>query len=139
MGGAAMVINSEKFSCEKLSIFVPKTLEVVWGLVKPKTPSVKYKSIIACSFYSPPNKMKNSKMADHIVSTLHMLYSKYPDSAIILGADKNKMDIKPILNCGLKLRNIVNQNTQPRENPGCDNHEYKRIIQIPPNCPTHPA
>ena len=110
-GGAAMVINTEKFSCEKLNIFVPSTLEVVWGLVKPKTPSVKYKRIIACSFYSPPNKMKNSKMADHIVSTLHMLYSKYPDSAIILGADKNKMDIKPILNCGLKLRNIVNQNT----------------------------
>ena len=95
-----------------MSIFVPKTLEVVWGLVKPKTPSVKYKSIIACSFYSPPNKMKNSKMADHIVSTLHMLYSKYPDSAIILGADKNKMDIKPILNCGLKLRNIVDRNTR---------------------------
>ena len=110
-GGAAMVINTEKFSCEKLNIFVPSTLEVVWGLVKPKTPSVKYKRIIACSFYSPPNKMKNSKMADHIVSTLHMLCSKYPDSAIILGADKNKMDIKPILNCGLKLRNIVNQNT----------------------------
>ena len=110
-GGAAMVINTENFSCEKLNIFVPSTLEVVWGLVKPKTPSVKYKRIIACSFYSPPNKMKNSKMADHIVSTLHMLYSKYPDSAIILGADKNKMDIKPILNCGLKLRNIVNQNT----------------------------
>ena len=84
-GGAAMVVNTEKFSCEKLNIFVPKTLEVVWGLVKPKTPSVKYKRIITCSFYSPPNKMKNSKMADHIVSTLHMLYSKYPDSAIILG------------------------------------------------------
>ena len=41
-------------------------------------------------------------MADHIVVTLQMLACKYPDSAIILGAD-NYMDIKPILNCGLKV------------------------------------
>ena len=79
-GGAAIVVNTEKFNCEKLSVFVPENLEVVWGLVKPKTPSAIFKSIIACSFYSPPNKNKNSKMADHVVSTLHMLCSKYPDS-----------------------------------------------------------
>ena len=53
--------------------------------------------------------MKNSKMADQIVSTLHMLYSKYPESGIILGADKNNIFIKPILNCGLKLRKTVNK------------------------------
>ena len=94
-GGAAIVINKEKFSCEKLNIFVPRTLEVVWGLVKPKNPSAKFKQIIACSFYSPPNKRKNSKMADHLVSTLHMLCAKYPDSGIILGADKNNKDITP--------------------------------------------
>ena len=51
-------------------------------------------------------------MADHIVSTLHMLCSKYPDSGIILGADKNSMDITPILNCGLKLRQVVDKNTR---------------------------
>ena len=41
-----------------------------------------------------------------------MLYSKYPDSAIILGADMNQMDIRPILNCGLKLRQIVTKSTR---------------------------
>ena len=50
-------------------------------------------------------------MADNIVSTLHMLCSKYPDSGIILGADKNDMDITPILNCGLKLRQVVSNFT----------------------------
>ena len=49
------------------------------GVSQSEKPSSKFKTIIACSFYSPPNKMKNSKMADHIVSTLHMLYSKYPE------------------------------------------------------------
>ena len=97
-GGVALIVNTTKFSCEKLNVIVPSNLEVIWCLVRPKTQSTIFKSIIACSFYSPPNKKKNTKMADHIVSTLHMLKTKYPDSAIILGADKNQMDITPILN-----------------------------------------
>ena len=109
-GGVALVINQEKFSCEKLNIHIPSNLEAVWGLIKPK-----FKKIIACSFYSPPNKNKNSKMADHISSTLHMLCSKYPDCGIILGADKNNMDITPILNCGLKLHQIVDKNTRKQK------------------------
>ena len=48
--------------------------------------------------------MKNTKLADPLVSTLHMLSSKYPDCGIILGAgaDMNYMDIKPVLSWGLK-------------------------------------
>ena len=41
-----------------------------------------------------------------------MLCSKYPDSAIILGADKNDMNISPILSCGLKLRQVVDKSTR---------------------------
>jgi hypothetical protein len=35
-----------------------------------------------------------------------MLSTKYPDCPIILCGDKNKMDITPILNCGLRLKQI---------------------------------
>ena len=35
-----------------------------------------------------------------------MLRTQYPDCPMILGADKNDMDIRPLLNCGLKLRQI---------------------------------
>ena len=111
-GGAAIVVNLEKFACEKLKINNPSNLEVVWGLIKPKTPTAKYKQIIICSFYSPPNKKRNTKMADHIVSTLQMLTSKYPECGIILGADRNNMDIKPILSCGLRLRQVVGLSTR---------------------------
>ena len=111
-GGAAIVVNVKNFACEKLKISNPSNLEVVWGLLKPKNPSAKYKRIIVCSFYSPPNKKKNSKMADHIVSTLQMLSSKYPDCGVILGADRNHMDIKPILRCGLRLRQVVDKCTR---------------------------
>ena len=141
-GGAAIVVNTEKFNCEKLSVFITENLEVVWGLVKPKTPSAIFKSIIACSFYSPPKKNKNSKMADHVVSTLHMLCSKYPESVIILGADMNQMDIRPILDCGLKLRQIVNKNTRKNKvldvlimNVSC---YYNSPIIAPPIQPDNP-
>ena len=106
-GGAAIVVNLEKFSCERLAVQVPQNLEVVWGLLRPKNPSAKFKKIIICSFYSPPNKQRNTKMADHIVITLQMLTAKYPECGIILGADKNYMDIKSIINCGLRLRQCV--------------------------------
>ena len=41
-----------------------------------------------------------------------MLSTKYPDAGIIMGADKNKMDITPILNCGLRLKQTVNKFTR---------------------------
>ena len=88
-GGAAILVNLEKFSCEKLPVAIPQNIEAVWGMLRPKNPGAKFKKIIVCLFYSPPNKQRNSKMADHIVGTLHMLAAKHPSSAIILGADNN--------------------------------------------------
>ena len=38
-GGAAIVVNLKKFSCEKLSVHIPQNLEVVWGLLRPKNPT----------------------------------------------------------------------------------------------------
>ena len=111
-GGAALVVNLEKYSCEKLDVFTPQGVEAVWGLLKPKCGTAQFKKIIVCSFYSPPSKRKHSKMADHLVSTVHMLITKYPGSGIIMGADKNTMDIRPLLNCGLKLRQVVDKNTR---------------------------
>ena len=91
-GGAALVINLKKFSVEKINIPIPRNLEVIWGLLRPKCDSSRFKTLIVCSFYSPPHCGKNSKMADHLVSTLHMLNTKYSESGIIMGADKNDMD-----------------------------------------------
>ena len=75
----------------------------------------KFKNIILCSFYSPPGKNKNRELADHLVTTLHMLSAVYPDSGIILGADKNSMNISPLLDCGLRLRQIVDKLTRGKK------------------------
>ena len=108
----AIVVELDKFSCEKLEVFTPDSLEVIWGLLKPKSSAAHIKKIIVCAFYSPPNNGKHTKMADHIVGTLQMLNTKYPESGIILGGDKNKMDIRPLLNCGLGLKQVVDKGTR---------------------------
>ena len=111
-GGTAIIVNSQHFEATKLPITPPSGIEVSWCLAKPKTYPQKFKNLILCSFYCPPIKRKNSKLSDHLTSTLHMLYTKYPDSGILLGGDCNKMDLSPILNCGLKLRQVVDKNTR---------------------------
>ena len=111
-GGAALIANQEKFSLEKLNVVIPHNLEIIWGLLRPKSEDAYFKKIIVCSYYSPPNSRKNAKLTDHIVSTLHMLRTQYPDAPIMIGADKNSMDIKPILNCGLRLRQVVDLPTR---------------------------
>ena len=42
-GGAAIIVNQEKFTVEKLNILIPHNLEVVWGILKPKDVEAKYK------------------------------------------------------------------------------------------------
>ena len=111
-GGAAIIVNQKKCTVEKLNIFIPHNLEVVWGMLRHKDAEAKYKRIIICFFYSPPNSKKNLKLTDHLVTTLQMLHTQYPDSPMMLGADKNNMDIRPLLNCGLRLRQVVDLPTR---------------------------
>ena len=89
-GGAAIIVNQENFYLEKLNTIIPHKLEVVWGLVTCKSEKAKFKKFIACSFYSPPQSRKNQKLTDHLVTTLHMLVTKYPGAPIIMGADKTQ-------------------------------------------------
>ena len=142
-GGAAIIINTLKYIYSPVTVPVPNDLEVVWGIIRPVHLNSKYNKIIICSFYSPPDKFKNLKLADYITSTLHLLATENPGSGIILGADVNSMNIKPILNCGLKLRQIVDQNT--RGNKILDvlftnlSSCYKTPMIAPPVCPDNPS
>ena len=106
-GGAAIVANLEQFSLDKIEVIIPFKLEVVWGLLRPKKKTSKVKEIIVVAFYSPPNSKKNSKLLDHLMSTTHFLLSKYPNAGVILGGDKNSLNIAPLLSGIPKLKQIV--------------------------------
>ena len=90
-GGAAIIVNKEKFTAQKLDIQIPLKLEIFWALVKPKFEAAQMKNIIVGSFYSPPRSRLMNKLKDHIVGTLNMLTTKYPGCGIFVGGDKNKM------------------------------------------------
>ena len=114
-GGAAIIVNTERFYAEKLEVHIPNNIEVIWVLARPKAASAKFKKIILCSFYSPPRSRVRDKLKDHIIGTLQRLVVKYPDSGILIGGDRNKMDISALINNNLKLRQIVTQPTRKKE------------------------
>ena len=72
-GGAAIAVRQEKFTIAKLNIPLPRSAEVVWGLLKAKVVSGKITTIIVCCFYSPPRSRKNNVLIDHLTVTLQSL------------------------------------------------------------------
>ena len=114
-GGAAIIVNTEKFKAEKLDIQIPHKLEVVWAIARPKNEDAQFKVLILCSFYSPPRSRLRNKLKDHIIGTLQMLTTKYGECGLFVGGDKNKMDISSLLNTNLKLKQIVSCPTRKKE------------------------
>ena len=45
-GGAAITLIEGEFTLSKLDVICPSSLEVVWGLVKPREPTSQFKGII---------------------------------------------------------------------------------------------
>ena len=111
-GGAAIVASIEKFSLEKLDVLIPHNLEVCWGLLRPKTDKqTGIREIIVASFYSPPKSKKKAKLLDHLLSTIHILLTKFPNAGVIIGADKNDLNISSLLLGIPKVKQIVTKNT----------------------------
>ena len=67
--------------------------------------------MIVVSFYSPPKSRKKSKLLDHIMTTLHILLTKYPKAGVIIGADRNDLNISSLLMGIPRVRQIVTENT----------------------------
>ena len=97
---------------KKTDILIPHNLEICWGMLKPKSEQpMEIKEIIVASFYSPPKSRKKSKLLDHILTTLHILLTKYPQAGIIIGADRNDLNISSLLLGIPRVRQIVTEYT----------------------------
>lgn len=55
--------------------------------------------MIFCSFYSPPRSKKKTDLTNHIIEFTHHYLTSYPGVPIVLGGDKNDLDLAPILAC----------------------------------------
>ena len=49
-GGCAIVAHLPKFSLEKIDVTIPRSVEVVYGLLRPKQPSAQLREITAVAF-----------------------------------------------------------------------------------------
>ena len=96
-GGAAIAVRTENFLISKLNIPIPKSVEVVWGVLKPKVITGKISVIIVCCFYSPPKSRKNPIMLEHITHTLQSLLATYLHAGVIISGDRNNIDISALL------------------------------------------
>ena len=111
-GGSAIAACPKKFSLVKLHIAIPKSLEVVWGLLRPKKVLGSIKKIIICSFYSPPRSKKKTILIDHILTVLSLLRTEHPGAATIIAGDKNDLDESGILAFDPAFFQIVNKPTR---------------------------
>ena len=110
-GGAAIVVSLQKYSLDKIEINNPDRVEVVWGLMRPRKLPARFKEIIVAAFYSPPKSPKNPLLLDHLVSNSQSLLTKYPNAALVIGGDKNNLNLSPLL-CGIpRIRQIVTKST----------------------------
>ena len=114
-GGAAITLMRESpFVLTQLDVTVlsgEDTLEVCWGLLKPKTPTGQIKCIIVCSFYIPPHSKKKTALIQHISLNYYILKSQYPESAFICGGDKNDLNIQLLLDINPSFRQLVTKPT----------------------------
>ena len=108
-GGAAIAVRTEKFIISKLNIPIPKSIEVVWGLVKPKKITGRIDVIIDCCFYSPPKSRKNTALLEHMTHTLQALRVTHPRAGIIMSGDRNSIDMGALLQIDPSLKQTVNK------------------------------
>ena len=131
-GGAAIIVDMEKFSLEKLGVSIPHNLEIVWSIMRPKVAiSSGLKEIIVVSFYCPPRSTKKSKLLDHILTTVHMLLSKYPSAGLIIGADKNDLNISSLISGIPGVCQIVSKVTHKNKILDIILTNLHRLYQIP--------
>ena len=138
-GGAGIALNPKLFSLSKLNIAIPKPLEVVWGLLRPKELTGNIRKIIICSYYSPPNSRKNNLLIDHISVTWNSLKLQHPDAGTIISGDKNNLDDKKILALDPTFEQIVSKNTRKNKILSIIITDLKKYFHVPEIIPPIPV
>ena len=110
--GAAITSKGNRFHVSKLNIDIPKPLEVVWGLLRPKVLIGEVSKIVICSFYCPPKSKKKGALIDHMAITINKLKIVHPKASYIIAGDKNDLNENEILAICPSFRQIVLQPTR---------------------------
>ena len=135
-GGAAIVASVDKYSLDKIEIVIPHNLEIVYGLLRPKVVKKgEISEFICVAFYYPPRGRKQAKLIDHLMTTIHMLLTRHPRAGLIIGEDKNDLNISTLIDGIPGVRQIVTQNTHKNKILDIivtNLHKYYRVPIITP-------
>ena len=130
-GGAAITAKGNKFHVSKLNIDIPKPLEVVWGLLRPKDPIGGISKIVICSFYCPPKSRKKGALIDHMAITINKLKILHPKASYIIAGDKNDLNENEILAICPSFRQIVLKPTRKDKTLTIVITDLHRLFQEP--------
>ena len=117
----------------------------MWSLVGSKiaTKENTFREILIAGFYSPPGKGKNNAILDHLTTTANSLLTKYPKAGLIVGGDKNGMDVSPLITSLPRTLQIVTKQTHNDKILDIiltNLHQYYAVpIILPPVKPDNPA
>ena len=111
-GGTAIASCPKKFSLVKLHIEIPRSVEVVWGLLRPRMVVGRITVIILCSFYCPPRSKKKNILINHISTVLSKLRVDHPNAATIIAGDNNDLDETGILALDPNFAQLVRKPTR---------------------------
>ena len=109
-GGAAITLIEGEFTLTRLEVITPPSLEVVWGLVRPRRPTSSFKGIVVCSFYSVPYSRRKAQLVEHITINHDKFKTMYKDYFFLMGGDKNDLDARQLLAISPSLHML---NTKP--------------------------
>ena len=138
-GGAAISLLAGDFTLTKLDVIQPNTLEVVWGLVKPRIPTPDFKGIIVCSLYSVPYSKSKNQLVQHIAINYTELKARHKNCFFLAGGDINDLNIKRILDISPTFHLHNTKPTHGRKNIDVLVSDMVHLFQesiIIPNVPT---
>ena len=97
-GGLCLYIKDGCFKCKQLNdISCCVDHEVLWVQLQPARLPRGFSSIVAAAVYHPHwTASENNSMRDHLFQSLALIESKYPNSALIITGDFNRLDISSI-------------------------------------------
>ena len=107
-GGCAIIADLTHYNLDQLDIPNPDKVEMCWGILRPKVPdNCTYKEYILGALYCPPNSKKKEKLTTHIITNTHVLLSRFPKAGLLIGGDKNSLNLAPFLQGLPGCRQIV--------------------------------
>ena len=97
-GGVCLYLRNDYSMCTELqNLACCSNHEILWLKLRPKHLPRDYSGLIIAVVYHPHLfEFKNSLMRDHLFQSLRIAESNYPNCALILAGDLNRLDVTSI-------------------------------------------